>query len=165
SASGTAAIINLGANTLTVGGGNANDSFSGVINGAGGKVIKNGTGTQILASPSSTFSGGLDINAGRVTATRPGALGTGTVTLANNTTLGIGGLPGATINGFNGNGSGWNLQGGATVTGDVLTLTTNANNQTRSAWFATQQPTNSFTARFDYIRGPNGSGNPADGTT
>jgi fibronectin-binding autotransporter adhesin len=162
---GTGGTIALGANTLTFGSGNANDSYAGTITGAGGSLTKVGTGTETLSGPASTFSGGTNLTAGRITATRPGTLGTGTVTLSTGTTLGIGGLVGATISGFNGTGSGWNLQGGATVSGDVLTLTTNVNNQTRSAWFTTKEPTNSFTASFDYIRGPNGSGNPADGAT
>ena len=75
-----------------------------------------------------------------MTATRPGTLGTGAVTLQNGTALSIGGLPGATISGFNGNGAGWNLQGtgGApTVSGDVLTITTAAGSLARTAWFNT----------------------------
>lgn len=160
---GTGGTIALGANTLTVGGANQNDAFAGVFTGAGA-VTKVGTGTQTLSGAGSTFTGGVNVNVGRVTATRPGTLGTGTVTLQNGTTLGVGGTAGATILGFGGSGTGWTLNGGPTVTGDVLTLTTNANNQTRSAFFNTKQPTTAFTASFDYLRGA-GSGNPADGFT
>lgn len=153
-----------GSNVLTYGSGNQSNTFAGFVNGTG-SLVKVGTGTQTFTSGGSGFSGGTTISGGQVTATRPGALGTGAVTLQNGTTLAIGGLPGSTINGFNLNGSGWTLNGGPAVTNDVLTLTTNANNQTRSAWFNTAQPTNaSFTAVFDYTRGA-GSGNPADGFT
>ncbi len=158
---GTVAINNGSA--FTIGSGNLSDTYSGFLTG-NGSLVKVGTGTQTLTQPGSSYSGGTTVSAGKLVATRPGTLGTGAVSLADGATLSIGGVPGATIFGFNGNGSGWNLQGGPTVANDVLTLTTAANNQARSAWFATKEPTNSFTATFDYLRS-GGSGNPADGMT
>ncbi|HET6574617.1 MAG TPA: autotransporter-associated beta strand repeat-containing protein, partial [Fimbriiglobus sp.] len=161
---GTVALLGTATPTvLTIGSANQNDSFAGSFTGPG-SVVKVGTGTQTLTSTGSTFAGGLTVSAGKVVATRPGSLGTGAVSLANGTALSIGGTPGASILGFNGNGTGWNLQGGAAVSGDVLTITTNANNQARSAWFNTKQPTAAFTASFNYSR-VGGSGNPADGAT
>jgi autotransporter-associated beta strand protein len=161
---GNATLNVSGANVLTYGSGNQSNTFTGFVNGTG-TLVKTGTGTQTFTSGGSANSGGMTIAGGQVTATRPGALGTGAVTINDGATLAIGGLPGSTINGFNLNGTGWTLNGGPAVANDVLTLTTNANNQTRSAWFNTQQPTNqNFTAVFDYTRGA-GSGNPADGWT
>jgi fibronectin-binding autotransporter adhesin len=155
--------LGLGSNTLTIGSANQNDSFAGIITGTG-SLVKVGTGTQTLSSRGSSYSGGTTLTEGKIVAAMPGALGTGAVNLQNGTTLAIGGAPGSTINGFNVTGAGWNLQGGATVSGDVLTVTTNANNQARSAWFNTQVETGAFTASFDYSRF-GGSGNPADGAT
>jgi autotransporter-associated beta strand protein len=162
--SGTGGLINLnGANVLTTGGGNASTSYTGSFGGTG-TLVKAGTGNLTLSSTGSSYSGGTNVTSGQLTSLRPGSLGTGTVTLQNGTTLAIGGAPGSTINGFNVNGTGWTLNGGPTIANDVLTITTNANSQTRSVWFNTQQPTGSFTAQFDYTRGA-GSGNPADGVT
>src|SRR5207248_1792344 len=65
--------------------------------------------------------------------------------------------------GFGGTGAGWTLNGGASVTADVLTLTDQTNGETRSAWFNTPVPTNTFSATFTYTE--TGTNNPADGAT
>jgi fibronectin-binding autotransporter adhesin len=172
---GTGGTINMGASNLQVGSGNATDSYAGIITGTG-SIIKVGTGTQTLSfsSPTnSSYSGGTNVTSGKVVATRPGTLGTGAVTLANNTTLTVGGLPGATISGFGGNGTGWNRQGvtAPAVVADVMTLTPNTGNQANSAWFNTafNIPTiasgnGAFTASFKYsdVNANNGG---ADGIT
>ncbi|MBN9413752.1 MAG: autotransporter-associated beta strand repeat-containing protein, partial [Candidatus Paracaedimonas acanthamoebae] len=80
--------INLGGNTLTFG--TSNDStFTGEIQGANGQVIKQGTGTYYV-SGNNTYSGGTTISAGIVQIGHSSALGTGPVTMGDNTTLKVG---------------------------------------------------------------------------
>ncbi|MGC7404479.1 autotransporter-associated beta strand repeat-containing protein [Pandoraea pneumonica] len=76
--------IALGTQTLTFG--NTLDStFNGVFHGTGG-IVKNGTGVQTLTG-ASDFSGGTTLNAGGLIVGNNAALGTGALTVANNTTL------------------------------------------------------------------------------
>ena len=77
--------------TLQVGGGNASTATSqtGIISGTNGSIVKIGTGTQILGG-ANTFTGGLTIKAGTISAvTSTSALGgtggLGNVTLGDNT--------------------------------------------------------------------------------
>jgi autotransporter-associated beta strand protein len=60
-------LIQLGAGTLIVGSGNASSSFAGNISGAG-RLVKIGTGTLSLSGKSNTFSNGLTIRQGIVSA-------------------------------------------------------------------------------------------------
>lgn len=57
----------LGGATLTAGDAN-NQTFSGVISGDGGKIVKEGAGTWTLAG-SNTYTGGTTVNAGTLSAT------------------------------------------------------------------------------------------------
>ena len=68
----------------------SNSTFGGAItNGAGTVALaKAGAGTLTLGG-SSSYTGGTTIIAGGITASNPSALGTGSVTLAANTTLGV----------------------------------------------------------------------------
>jgi fibronectin-binding autotransporter adhesin len=86
-------------------------TFEGIISGANRSLTKNGVGTLVLGGYSAnTFSGGLTLNAGTVTAAKIDALGSGPLTLnagtlnldAYNQTVGTLTLAGATINGTSG---------------------------------------------------------------
>src|SRR5205807_3539258 len=62
----------------------------------------------------------------------------------------------ATVSGFGTNGAGWSLNGGATVAGNVATLTDGGSNEARSLFNSTPVPTTgSFTASFTYTAGGN----------
>lgn len=110
----SAASVALGSNTLTVGAGNAGSTFGGSITGVGGSLVKIGTGGLVL-NGSNSFTGGITIRAGSVTANgylNGGAtygsggantLGTGTITLGDASggsdaaTLNVGGLANSTM--------------------------------------------------------------------
>ena len=73
---GTGTVQNIiGANTLTVGGGNGGGNFSGVLqNGSGAlSIIKAGTGTQTLSGTVGTFTGSVAVNNGTLVLSRAGA--------------------------------------------------------------------------------------------
>ncbi len=83
--------VNLGSGTLTFGDG-TNRTFSGAITGAGGNLIKNGTGIQTLAgtTTANTFSGLTTVNAGELDLNKTA----GTQAIGGNLIIGDGAGPG-----------------------------------------------------------------------
>ena len=67
--------VTLGGSTLTVGGNNLASTFSGIISGAAGNLIKIGSGTLTLAG-TNTYTGTTTIKAGTVQVGDGGTLGT-----------------------------------------------------------------------------------------
>src|SRR5581483_6995112 len=121
-------------------------------------LTKSGTGTLTLGSNLNSYAGGTTVSGGTVASARPGALGTGTVTLDGGTLSA--GAPAAAattaVSGFGTDGAGWTLNGGASVAGDVATLTNGGGNEARSLFANTKVPTaGDFTARFTYTAGGN----------
>ena len=70
----------LNAQTLTTGGNNGTTTHSGVISGAGGALVKNGTGTFTVAG-TNTYTGGTTLNAGTLAAANGSAFGNGNLTV------------------------------------------------------------------------------------
>jgi autotransporter-associated beta strand protein len=92
SVAGSGGTLALGANTISVGGGNASTSFAGAITGSGGALTKTGSGTLTLSGNSSysgatTLSGGGLVFNGTNTSTA--------TTVGNNSVLGGSGSLGA----------------------------------------------------------------------
>ncbi|HEY1379143.1 MAG TPA: autotransporter-associated beta strand repeat-containing protein, partial [Gemmataceae bacterium] len=170
SLTGTGSVA-LNGNTLTIAH-PADLTFAGTIRDgtAPGAVVKNNATTLTLTG-ASTFTGGLTVNAGKVLSV-PGSLGRGVVNLAGgNLVVAPTPSPSITVTGFGGTGTGWTLNNEAvlsgnppSITGDVATLVSSTNNQTRSLWYNTQVPTGfSFTASFTWQVTGGSAGNPADG--
>jgi autotransporter-associated beta strand protein len=144
------------------------------VSGLGGafSLTKTGPGVLSMSGPG-TYSGGTIIAAssGLVIANNPGSLGTGPVTLNNATTLrvvaGTPSVTGATLNGFN-TGTNWTVNSAGIVspafTGNTLTLTDGANNESRSAFFNTPQSVSSNLAIGFTYRATGTIGGLADGT-
>ncbi len=90
SISGTAGTFALGSGTLTVNNPNG-ETFSSIMTAAGGKFIKNGTGTLVLAASGTGFNGEMVLNAGKIGVGSANGLGAGTsgstITIAGNVTL------------------------------------------------------------------------------
>ena len=74
----------LGANSLTTGNANTNTTFSGVLSGAGGKLVKTGTGIFTLTG-SNSYTGGTTVNNGTLQLGNSKALGTGGLTVNGGT--------------------------------------------------------------------------------
>ncbi|PLC05094.1 autotransporter outer membrane beta-barrel domain-containing protein [Variovorax sp. RO1] len=98
SLSGAGALV-LGASKLTLGALNTNDTLSGVVSdkgsqfaqpgaGTGGSVVKVGSGTLTL-SGANTYTGGTALRQGRLNVGHSRALGTGALTMDDDTTLGF----------------------------------------------------------------------------
>ncbi|RIX83537.1 autotransporter outer membrane beta-barrel domain-containing protein [Acidovorax cavernicola] len=78
----------LGDKALTTGGLNTSTEISGVISGVGGSLVKVGTGTLTL-SGENTHTGGTALREGRLNLGHSLALGTGTLSMDDDTTLGF----------------------------------------------------------------------------
>jgi autotransporter-associated beta strand protein len=113
-------------NTLSFGGDNNTNTFSGVIQNTTGtmSVIKNGTGTETISSVN-TFSGGFTTNGGQVIVNQSNGLGTGTIT--DNAALGLVLANGVTLSNTIVDGAGSNefadvvAGGSATFSGNIST--------------------------------------------
>ncbi|VVD63744.1 glycine-rich autotransporter protein [Pandoraea communis] len=84
SLSGGAGQILIGANTLTFGG-DINETFNGSIHGTG-SLIKQGGGVQTLTGVSD-FTGGINVTDGGLQLTNANAIGTGALTMGDQTTF------------------------------------------------------------------------------
>jgi fibronectin-binding autotransporter adhesin len=78
----------LGAKALTTGGLNTSTDVSGVISGAGGSIVKVGSGALTL-SGANTYTGGTVLHEGRLNVGHAQALGTGALSMDDDTTLGF----------------------------------------------------------------------------
>jgi len=78
----------LGAKSLTTGALNTDTEISGVISGVGGSLVKVGTGALTL-SGENTHTGGTALRQGRLNVGHSQALGTGTLSMDDDTTLGF----------------------------------------------------------------------------
>ena len=73
---------------LTVGGGNASSSYSGVLSGAGASFVKVGTGT-VTFDGANTFDGNTTIKAGRLALGAAGSLASGTIVVGDATSSNV----------------------------------------------------------------------------
>jgi fibronectin-binding autotransporter adhesin len=85
--SGGGAVV-LGATRLTVGGLGTSDTLSGNVSGTGGSIVKVGTGALTL-SGTNTYTGGTALQQGRLNLGSSQALGTGALSMDDDTTLGF----------------------------------------------------------------------------
>jgi fibronectin-binding autotransporter adhesin len=70
--------------TLVAGANNTSTTYSGLISGTGGALVKLGSGTLTLSNASNSFTGGITVKAGTVSNTGGNsAYGTGTITLGD----------------------------------------------------------------------------------
>lgn len=67
-------LISLGSKSLTIGSLDSDMSFTGVINGVGGSIIKVGAGSLVLGG-ANTYSGGTTLNSGSIVINNNAALG------------------------------------------------------------------------------------------
>ena len=108
SLAGTGAVT-LNAQTLTTGVDNTSTTFSGAISGAGGALVKQGTGF-FTVSGANTYTGGTTLNAGTLGAGSGTAFGNGNLTVNSGTLRTVGGPLVVNIGGGN-----IQLNGGTTV--------------------------------------------------
>lgn len=82
---GTGAVT-LGANRIVTVGGVGTFSVGGIVSGAGLELTKAGSGALTM-SGANTFTGGMNLSAGRLNVNHARAVGTGTLTIGDGTTL------------------------------------------------------------------------------
>ena len=149
--------VNLGGASQAVTVNNtASTIFTGVLSNGG--LVKSGPGTLSLTNSGNSYAAGTTVNQGTLQAANPTALGSGSVLLQNGklsltAESGIGGFGGMQMN------------NGATLANNVLTLTDGGGNEARSAFTSSLVPINNatgFTANFVYTAGGNKG---ADGAT
>ncbi|MBA3936181.1 MAG: autotransporter-associated beta strand repeat-containing protein [Planctomycetes bacterium] len=173
---GNAAALGATASTFTIAGGTTIDNSSGgalsianknpeswtgdftftgtnALNLGGGAVALGAATRQVTVSASTLTVGGMIGGIGGLTKAGSGILALSalsTYTGASTILAGTVSLVRTSVTGFGTTGTGWTLNGGATVASDVLTLTSNASNQARSAFFNTKVAEAGFTATFQY---------------
>jgi fibronectin-binding autotransporter adhesin len=76
--------VTLNTQTLTTGLDNSSTTFSGVISGAGGALVKNGAGT-FIESGANSYTGGTTLNAGALAVGNTKGLGSGNLTVNGGT--------------------------------------------------------------------------------
>jgi len=144
----------------SAGGGPGTLTIPAINGGATSSITKSNAGTMVL-NASGTYGGGSTVNAGVLRANGMGSLGTGPITL-NGGTLRLGSQTEAPLVNF----GGFQLNDGATLASNVLTLTTTAASQARSAFYTTPQDVSKgFSTTFVYKDTPNSATNNADGIT
>ncbi len=114
-------LVNLNANTLTIGTAAGTTTFAGIISGATGQLIKDGASTQVLTN-ANTYGGGTTINGGTLRTTNAGALGgaaSGLVTINAGGTL----APTNAVNAGSFLWNGGNIQLAPGVTPDMVNVT------------------------------------------
>ncbi len=173
---GNAAALGGSASTFTIAGGTTIDNSSGgalsianknpeswtgdftftgtnALNLGGGAVALGAATRQVTVAASTLTVGGMIGGTGGMTKAGSGILALSalnTYTGATTILAGTVSLVRTSVTGFGTTGTGWTLNGGATVASDVLTLTSNASNQARSAFFNTKVAEAGFTATFQY---------------
>jgi outer membrane autotransporter protein len=139
--------VDLGAQVLTIGGNGANTTFSGVIAGNGGSLIKTGAGTTVL-SGANTYTGATTVAAGTLQAGAANVFSQASATVINTGgTLDLGGfsqaidsvsLAGGTLQ----NGA---LTGAVTSTGGTVADLGGSASLTTQVGLTTAQGTNTYT--------------------
>jgi autotransporter-associated beta strand protein len=116
--------VSLGTGTLTTGGNNTSTTYSGVMSGFSGSLVKQGTGTMILTG-NNTFGGGGSVTIDGGTLLANGQSGTNSGTGAGPVAVNSGGTFGGTgraAGSVTVNGDGRVLGGDGTAAGQTLSL-------------------------------------------